>query len=318
MVSIKYTKGDWIMKKFKKILLTFMLTLCVIGSAFTFKACKCSKSDGSISIKNIFAMSMVSATNYLDGSTPRSASEIDTETENTIKEYTNMFEELLSNTLNPTEGSITESDDYHGTFHKKLSLTIGEEHYTMYYNEVVEGTEIEIDDDEIEEETTSFLHGIVKKIVGNDSDDYIEYSVVGSREIENETKKGVTEVESELKLIFTTEALDVTDTSTLDDINLNSLTDYVVIEQEQEDGEIEFEYTTKTPAMSHPKTVEIEYEDEDGKQTLEIEIEVNSIKTKYKIEKVDTNKYSVKIKSNGNRIIYYVEKVDGSWIMRDA
>lgn len=318
MVSIKYTRRDWIMKKIKKILLTFALTLCVIGSAFTFKACKCSKNDGSVSIKNVFAMSMVSATNYLEGSTPRSASEIDTETENTIKEYTNMFEELLSNTLNPTEGSIAESDDYYGTFHKKLSLTIGEEHYTMYFNEVVEGTEIEIDDDEIEEETTSFLHGIVKKVVGNDSEDYVEYSVVGSREIENETKKGVSEVESELKLIFTTEDLDVADTDTLDDINLNSLTDYVVIEQEQEDGEIEFEYTTKTPAMSHPKTVEIEYEDEDGKQTLEIKIKANSTKTKYEIEKVDTNKYSVKIKSNDNRVLYYLEKVDGDWIMRNV
>ncbi len=306
------------MKKFKKILLTLALTLCVIGSAFTFKACKCSKDKSSISIKNVFAMSMVSATNYLDGTEPRSASEIDTETQNTIKEYTNMFEELLSTTLNPTEGSVAESDDYYGTFHKKLSLTIGEEHYIMYYNEVVEGTEIEIDDDEIEEETTSFLHGIVKKTVGNDSEDYIEYSVVGSREIENETKKGVTEVESELKLIFTTEELSVTDTNTLDDINPSNLSNYVVIEQEQEDGEIEFEYTTKTPTMAHPKTVEIEYEDEDGKQTLEIEIEINSIKTKYKIEKVDTNKYSVKIKSNDNRLIYYVEKIDGSWVMTDA
>lgn len=306
------------MKKFKKILLTLALTLCVIGSAFTFKACKCSKDENSMSIKNVFAMSMVSATNYLEGSVPRSASEIDTETENTIKEYTNMFEELLSNTLNPTEGSITESDDYYGTFHKKLSLTIGEEHYTMYYNEVVEGTEIEIDDDEIEEETTSFLHGIVKKVVGSNSEDYIEYSVVGSREIENETKKGVTEVESELKLIFTNETLDVTDTSMFDDIEVDKLSNYVLIEQEQEDGEIEFEYTTKTPTMSHPKTVEIEYEDEDGKQTLEIEIKVNSTKTKYEIEKVDTNKYSVKIKSNDNRVMYYLEKIDGDWVMRDA
>ncbi len=306
------------MKKIKKVLLTLALSLCVIGSAFTFKACKCSDGgNGSMSIKNVFAMSMVTASNYFENSaTPQTVGVIDTATENTIKEYTGMFEGLLSNSLNPTEGEVTQSDlDYFGTYHKKLSLTLGSEVYTMYYTEVVEGTETEIDDDEIEEETTSFLYGVVKKQI---DDDYVTYSVVGSREIESETKKGVTEVESELKLIFTTEELDITHTSKLDQINFSTFSEYVIIEQEVEEGEIEFEYTTKTPSMQEPKKVEIEYEDEDGEQVLKIKIVADSTKTKYEIKKVANNKYSVKVKSEGNKVKYYVEKVDGVWSMTDA
>lgn len=305
------------MKKFKKVLFTLALTLCILGSALTFKGCKCSDKNESMSIQNVFAMSMVTASNYLEGSaTPQTIGAIDTATENTIKEYTRMFEGLLSNTLNPTEETVTESDtEYFGTYHKKLSLTLGSENYTMYYCEVVEGTETEIDDDEIEEETTSFLYGTVVKAIG---EDYVTYSVVGSREIESETKRGVTEVETELKLIFTTEELDISHTSKLDDINFNAFSDYVIIEQEVEEGEIEFEYTTKTPAMQEPKTVEIEFEDEDGEQTLEIKIGSGSTKTKYEIKKVATNKYSVKVKSDGNKIKYYVENTDGVWTMTEA
>lgn len=305
------------MGKIKKILLTLALTLCILGSAFTFKACKCTDENGnSLSIKNVFAMSMVTASNYLDNTAPQTVGVIDTQTENTIKEYTRMFEGLLSNGIHPTEESVTESDaEYYGVYHKKLSLTLGNESYTMYYCEVLEGTEVEIDDDEIEEETTSFLYGTVVKAIG---DDYVTYSVVGSREIESETEKGVTEVESELKLIFTTEELSISHTSKLDDIDFSTFSDYVIIEQEVEDDEIEFEYTTKTPSMVTPKKVEIEFEDEDGEQTLEIKIGSGSTKTKYEIKKVENNKYSVKVKSDGNKVKYYVENTDGIWTMTEA
>lgn len=303
------------MKKIKKILLTLALTLCVLGSAFTFKACKCSSDQNSMSIKNVFAMSMVSASNYLDGGyEPRTVSEIDTQTENTIKEYTRVFEGLLSNGLHPTLEEVSSGDAYYNTYSQKLMLEIGNEKYAMYYTEVIEDTKTEVDDTEIEEETTSFLYGIVVKTIGEDS---ITYSVVGSREIESETQKDVTEVESELKLIFTTEELNISHTNKLDDLNLSKFSDYVVIEQEVEDGEIEFKYTTMTPSMQSPKTVEIEFE-EDNNPTLEIKIETNSNKTKYEIVKVDTNKYAVKVKSDGNKVRYYVEKVDNTWTMKNA
>lgn len=303
------------MGKIKKLLLTFALTLCILGSAFTFKACKCSDGNNNLSIKNVFAMSMVSASNYLDGITPQTVGVIETDTENTIKEYTQMFEGLLSNSILPTEESVTENDtEYYGTYHKKILLTLGNENYTMYYTEVVEGTETEIDDNEFEEETTSFLYGTVVKAIGSD---YVTYSVVGSREIENETKKGVTEIESELKLIFTTEELNISHTSKLNEINFSEFGDYVIIEQEEESGEIEFKYTTKSPAQGE-KSVEIEFENEDGEQTLEIKLGSGSTKTKYEIKKVESNKYSVKIKSDGNKLKYYIENNNGVWTMAEA
>lgn len=307
------------MEKIKKILLTLTLLLFVSVSAFTFNACGCEKEDGptTMSIKNVFAMSMVTATNYLDASsTPKTISELDSETEDTIKEYTQMFEGLLSDGIHPTEGKVSDIDgEYFGVYTEKLILQIENETYIMYYNEVIEGTETEIDDDEIETETTSFLYGVVKKMVGTD---YALYSVVGSREIESETEKDVTKIESELKLIFTTETLKINSTSKLDDINLSSFDDYVVIEQEVEEDEIEFEYTTKTPAMASPKTVEIEFENEDDEYTLEIKIKTGSTKTKYEITKVNNTKYSVKLKSDGNKIKYYVEKGVDGWSITNA
>lgn len=307
------------MEKIKKILLTLTLLLFVSVSAFTFNACGCEKEDGptTMSIKNVFAMSMVTATNYLDASsTPRAISDIDTETEDTIKEYTQMFEGLLADGIHPTEGKVSTIDgEYFGVYTEKLILQISNETYIMYYNEVIEGTKTEIDDDEIETETTSFLYGVVEKKVASDT---ALYSVVGSREIENETKKDVTEIESELKLIFTTETLDINHTSRLDDINLSSFDDYVVIEQEVEEDEIEFEYTTKTPAMASPKTVEIEFENEDNEYSLEIKIKTGSTKTKYEIKKVNDTKYSVKLKSDGNKVKYYVEKGLDGWSITNA
>lgn len=307
------------MEKIKKILLTLTLLLFVSVSAFTFNACGCEKEDGpaTMAIKNVFAMSMVTATNYLDASsTPKTISELDSETEDTIKEYTQMFEGLLSDGIHPTEGKVSTIDGkYFGVYTEKLILQIENETYIMYYNEVIEGTETEIDNDEIKTGTTSFLYGVVEKIVGTDA---TLYSVVGSREIESETKKDVTVIESELKLIFTTETLEINSTSKLDDINLRSFDDYVVIEQEVEEDEIEFEYTTKTPAMSSPKTVEIEFENEDDEYTLEIKIKTGSTKTKYEITKVNDTKYSVKLKSDGNKIKYYVEKGVDDWSITNA
>lgn len=298
------------MKKLKNLIIGFALVLCFAGSAITLSACKKTNKTASMSVNDIFAMGMVSATNYLSkSSNPGTLSALPSEqNQATIIEYTKMFEGMLSNGLAPTESDTTSTDGEYSVYAKKLSLTLSGDTYVMYYNEVVEGTETEIDDDEIEQETISFLYG---KVVKGE----IVYNVVGSREIESETKKDVTEYESELKLIFSPSELVASDTKSIDNIDVTKLTEYVIIEQEAEDDEIEFEYTTKT-ATTNVKTVEIEFEIEDNRPELEIKIKENGSKVKYIIEKSTNNRYSVKIKSNDNKVVYYI---DGeTWTFSEA
>lgn len=224
-----------------------------------------------------------------------------------------MFEGMLNHGIHPTESATTEADNEYSVYAKKLSLTLDNQTYTMYFNEVLEGTETEIDDDEIETETTTFLYGKVVKTVNGET---FEYNVVGSREIESEKKRDVVTEENELELIFTTDTLDVSNTKSFKNINVNALSDYVLIEQETEEGEIEFEYTTKINGTV--KSVEIEWENKNGKEELEIEIVENNVKTKYDIKKVSDNKYSVKLKKDNKKTLFFIEKVDGNFVITEA
>lgn len=299
------------MKKLKKLVLGLALVVCFVGSAVTLSACKKSNKNASMSAYDVLAMGMVSATNYLSqskGTQSLSALPSD-QTQSTIVEYTKMFENMLSNGLSHTESDTTTDDgEYNTLYSKKLSLTLSNETYTMYYNEVVEGTETEIDDNEIEQETTSFLYGVVVK-------DTLKYNVVGAREIESETKKDIIEYENELKLIFSPFELVASDTKSIESIDVTKLSEYIVIEQEAEENEIEFAYTTKT-STSNAKTVEIEFETENNKSELEIKITENGIKTKYVIEKASVNNYSIKIKSGKEKVIYYLDST--SWAFTEA
>lgn len=274
----------------------------------------CKNSSSKIYVKNVYAMGMVSAVNYFESSTKVFSMSLDNSivnesTKNTIKQYTEMFEGLLNSGIHPTESDVSVDDKEYGNFSKKITLTVENQNYTMYYNEVVEGTTQEIDEDEIETKTTSFLYGIAIKEGETDS---VILNVIGSREIEVETEKGVTETESELKLLFSTEKLIATDTDSFDDVDLQKINSYLLIEQEVEDKEIEFEYTTKENGQT--KSVEIEWENKKGKEELEIKIVENSTKTKYKIKKADENKYVVKQNKN---VLFYVENKNGTWKVVD-
>jgi len=199
-------------------------------------------------------------------------------------------------------------------FAKKLTLTANNTTYTMYYNEILEGTTTKIDDKKIEHETKSFLYGEV--VISGKSDNQTYY-VIGSREIESENKKGVIENESELELLFTTEKIDISTTTTsFEQISLDNFDNYVLIEQEAEADEVEFEYTTKINGTI--KSVEIEWENKNGKEELEIEIENNNVKTKYDIKKVSDNKYSVKLKKDNKKTLFFIEKVDGNFVVTEA
>lgn len=302
------------MKKIKKLLFTFAMVFCLAGTALSFTACKPKSNESSISTKNVFAMGMVSASNYLsEKHGVQSATAVSDQTKNTIKQYTKMFEGLLQNGINPSLENTSQEDGENAVFAKKLSISVLGESYTMFYDEVVDGTELEIDDEEIEEETTSFISGKVIRTTSNQSTE--EYYVVGSREIESETKKGVTDVEDELILIFTTTKLAVDSSNQIDGIK-DSLANCVIIEQEVEDNEIEFEYTTRSNGVEN--SVELELENEKGKLKLEIEIEEGNTKNKYEIVKMSETKYEVKIKESGTKAILYVEHVDGNWTISDA
>lgn len=299
------------MKIFKKILFSFALVLTLSLSFITFTGCKNKKA--SVNVNNVFAMSMVSASNCLENKTSAKSATVSDQTKDTLKQYTEMFEGMLNHGIHPTESNTTEADQEYSTYTKKLSLTLDNEIYTMYFNEVFEGTETEIDDEEVETTTTTFLYGKVVKVVNNEK---FEYNVVGSREIESENKRNVVTEEKELELIFTTDTLNVSNTKSIDNININTLSDYVMVEQETEEGEIEFEYTTKINGSV--KSVEIEFENKNGKEKLEIEIVENNVKTKYDIKKVSDNKYSVKLKKDSKKTIFYIEKVDENFVVVNA
>lgn len=302
------------MANIKRMFLSAVMALCLVGTLFVFTACGKSKNNTSLETSNVFAMGMVSAVNYLEQSAqPASRAVVTDATKSTNKQYTEMFEGLLQNGIHPTEGtpSADEKTTY-GDYAKKLTISVAGLSYVMYYNEVIEGTETEVDDEEIETETTSFLYG---KVVRSDGLSSVTYNVVGSREIESESKKDVTEVESELELIFSESELVASNTKAIDDIDLTSIDEYVLIEQETESDEIEFEYTTKN--SNGLKTVEIKFENEKGNEKLEIEIVENGAKNKYEITKVSSNKYAVKVKEDKSKLAFYLENNDGVWEFLD-
>lgn len=297
------------MKKFKQIILSFAIIVCVAFASLVFVGCGKSK-NLSMSTKNVYSMGMVSAANYLS-STKSHNTVVSEQTKDTIKEYVQMFEGLLKNGLNPVESVPTEADGAYATYAKKLEISAGGHTYSMYYNEVVEGTETEVDDEEIETETKSFLYG---KVVTNET---VVYDVVGTREIESEKKKDVVETENEMKLLFTSDKLDVSSIKSFENVDLEKLVNYVLIEQETEKDEIEFEYTTKTG--SRIKQVEIELENNKGTVSLEVEIKENNVKTKYDIDKVSENKYSIKVKENKKyKTILYLENNNDVWTYTNA
>lgn len=301
------------MKKFKNVLVSITLICTIIFAGISIAGCK---KNSKIYLNDVYAMGMVSAMSYLEGNSDSlldlvslnatSLSTPDTSTKETLTQYIEMFEGLLNYGVHPTESLVTEADGIYSEYAKKLSLNIGKENYVMYYNEVLEGTKEEVDEDEIEQETTTFLYG---KAIRTSTEGVFELNVVGSRKIESETERGVVETENELTLLFSTESLVATSTDSFDKIDVSSLSNYVMIEEETEDMEIEFEYTTKFG--KDIKSVEVEWENKSGNEELEIEIEENNNQVEYKIKKSNDNKYEVR--TNKNKFLFNIIKEDGEF-----
>lgn len=301
------------MKKFKKIIISLTVICTIIFAGVSLTGCK---SNSKIYLNDVYAMGMMSAVNFfeanstsslkLGGLNSASASIPDANTKDTLSNYIQMFEGFFNYGVNPIESALTAEDEKYSDYAKKISLTIGNECYIMYYNEVLEGTTQEFDEDEIEEKTLTFLYGKAVRTIGEDT---LELNLVGSREIEKETENGIIETENELTLLFSKEELVAKDTDSFEDINLQTLSNYVLIEQEVEDDEIGFEYTTKFGASFN--SVEVEWENKKGKEELGIEIKQDGQKTEYKIKKSSDKKYEVR--SNKNKFLFNIINENGNF-----
>lgn len=300
------------MKKTKKIILGLFVACIMVLSSFTL--CACSKAKET-KISDIYSMGMVSATRFLNVNVnqsvlrARKVSELAEASKNTITQFADMFDGIAGSNISPVQSKTTQDDGEYITYPNKLFLKVYNESYTMYYHEVIEGTTQEVDDDEIETETKSFLYGIVIREYENNK---ITLNVVGSREIEVENESGNITTESELKLLFSNEQLLATNTNNFDNIDLSKLNNFVLIEQELEENEIEFAYTTKQNGVE--KNVEIEW---DNNKKFEIEIEENGVKTKYKLVKLEQDHYEVTIKNDNSKEKFYIQKENGSWAFKD-
>lgn len=299
------------MKKTKKIILGLFVACIMVLSSFTL--CACSKANET-KINDIYSMGMVSATRFFNVNQSkalkaRKVSELAEASKSTITQFADMFDGIAGSNISPVQSKTSEADGEYMTYPNKLFLKVYNESYTMYYHEVVEGTTEEIDDDEIETKTKSFLYGIViREYEGNK----ITLNVVGSREIEVESENGNITTESELKLLFSNEQLFATNTNSFDNIELQKLNNYVLIEQELEDNEIEFAYTTKYNGAE--KNVEIEW---DNNKKFEIEIEENGVKTKYKLVKLGQDNFEVTIKNDNSKDKFFIQKENESWTFSD-
>ena len=299
------------MKKTKNIILSLFIACVTILSTFTL--CACSNTKSSTTVNDIYSMGMVTAVRFLNVNNQsrraRKVSDLSDTSKSTITKFADMFDGLAGNIISPVESKTTQEDGVYNVYPNKLSLTINNEKYTMYFHEVIEGTTQEIDENEIETETKSFLYGIV---VRESSENKIELNVVGSREIEVENKNGNISTESELKLLFSSEQLFATNTDSFDDIELLKINNYVLIEQELEDNEIEYAYTTKYNGTE--KKVELEW---DNNKKFEIEFEENGVKTKYKLVKLAQNYYEVTVINNNSKDKFFIQKENDNWLFKD-
>ncbi len=299
------------MKKTKNIILSLFIACVMILSTFTL--CACSNTKPTTKINDIYSMGMVTAVRFLNVNNQsrhaRKVSDLTDTSKNTITKFADMFDGLAGNIISPVESKTTQEDGVYSVYPNKLSLTINNEKYTMYFHEVIEGTTQEIDENEIETETKSFLYGIVVRESGEIK---IELNVVGSREIEVENKNGNISTESELKLLFSSEQLFASNTDSFEDIELLKINNYVLIEQELEDNEIEYSYTTKYNGTE--KKVELEW---DNNKKFEIEFEENGVKTKYKLVKLAQNYYEIKVINANSKDKFFIQKENENWLFKD-
>lgn len=295
----------------KKTLLSALIAGSVLATALTFTGCGEPNNTTKMSANHIYAMGMVTGVNFLEENdltvNTLSATLTDT-TKESLKQYVSMFENILNNGgIHPiiTDNSM---DETYQEYSKKMSITLGNDVYTMYYNETIKGTDTEYDEDEIETQTNSILQGIV---VMND----VTYNVIGGREIETEEENGKTDTETEVTIIITPEEISVDQNQNLSSIDTKNFNDCVKIKQEIENNEVCYEYTTR--ANGQEKTTSIGWENECGKEKLEVELEENNEEIEYEITKLAENKFRIQHEYGNSEFEGTMELVNGEWKFRN-
>lgn len=267
----------------KKILTVMILSLLLIACLAAFVACD---GEGTAAVtkpdsKQVYSISAVSSVMYLSGETGAAeagiaaASRPEGVTETTVtdvKTYLLMFEDMLTGGAPKiTESAVDPTTDVeYADYATKLSITVGEETYTMYYTEHAKNdADKVVDDDDEEIETT--LNGVI--VYGTE-----KYTVSGEKEIDPQ--------DSEIEIVFTTKSID-------------NPTDYIIVEQEIERNEISYEYTIVENGREVSEK-EVEYEtDRNGRFKVEFEIEVNGVEKEVEVTAIDDNSFRVEYEQDG-------------------
>lgn len=297
----------------KKFLMSGLVIGGILASSISLIGCS-NTNPTNMSTNEIYAMGMVTATNFLfENSNKTNVSQLSTtlsdETKSTILTYIDMFGNALNNGgIHPIINDVQDTETNFANYSKKMTVTIDENSYIMYYNETIKGTETEYDENEINSETESILQGI---ILMNDN----TYNVIGGREIETEEEHGKTETETEVTLIITQEEISVDKNQNLSSIDTRNFNNCVKIKQELENNEVCYEYTTR--ANGQEKTTSIGWENERGKEKLEIELEENNEETEYEITKLSENKFRIQHENGNQKFDGTMELENGEWKFRN-
>lgn len=283
----------------KKLLATLCVTAMAIPMSIGLVGCKKDKektNDFHINAKEVYALSAISSVNYLlnlenvsgasvygADATSRPSYITDSSVEG-IKGCLELFDNYIQNggiTQNTVKNTETTGQTAEYNFVMTITLPNLDDSIKMYYDEIKTNTNVEIDDEKEEVETSTTLQGVM--IVGENT-----FDVVGKREFETDGD------ETESSIEFTTKS------------RLNNQ-NYVKISQsvEQENGEHEIEYEYEI-FQNGRKIQEFETEIENENNRVEIEFKLKNITSgnfenvSFKLTKDDVeNQFLVKIFANG-------------------
>lgn len=282
----------------KKFLIKTAVLASLVAMPWGLTACKDdSTKDYSMNSSRFYAMGLATGANYLNSTDTQGVSlssiNISNETKASLETYLDMFGGFMNNGIHPSKTNTSAKDGHYSSYQKKLTIKVGGEKYTLYYNETTVKSTTETDGDETETKTTKFLSGLA--IAGVKS-----YYMVGGEEVETEVEDGKVEKESELTMILCDQMMEVRNND-LQTVDIPLEARYVKIEEEREDDEVEYKYTTSDDPTN--PTI-IEWENKKGKEELDLSFGT----VEYEIKAVGDNRFQVVRILDGDRATFYIYK----------
>lgn len=283
----------------KKFLLTAMATTLVATSVVGLTACnKKAPSSRVANAKEVFSVAAASSASCLTGNKASASALAATEADdfgmdnyNVIKTYLGMFEDMLSGGYtSESEPKVDENGNkiaftFDGVeYSNQLNVKVGKDACTIYYNETAGEEEVDIEDNEIETETT-----ITGKMVA----DGVVIDVTGGRKVEKE------EDEEESKIWFDFTRKDGAEVRVVQEFEVET-------EDGVEEQELTYKYEIRMP-NEKPIKYELEYESETDKNEMEVKIVQNGMKNKYKVVSKDGKNFKITQKT-GNKKVFNVVK----------